>query len=201
MIRAGISIHAPLARRDLAVRRDLVIPSISIHAPLARRDSSVHSGASSNDNFNPRASCEARLPPALNPFPRRVFQSTRLLRGATMTCGIVYSTCLFQSTRLLRGATAGLSFLGAQRQFQSTRLLRGATWRSTCGGARHDISIHAPLARRDMLQSICWQYVFISIHAPLARRDRCGSLSAMSLQYFNPRASCEARPAHTDTPR
>ena len=80
-----------------------------------------------------------------------------------------------------------------------------------------DISIHAPLARRDVvpaasarsktpfqstrllrgatrktrLFALCHD---ISIHAPLARRDFNRRFARKDMGHFNPRASCEARP-------
>ena len=103
-----ISIHAPLAGRDLCAvieaNRQRVFQStrplrgattgvyqivknlcISIHAPLAGRDVSFTSGWIPNTDFNPRAPCGAR------PGRQRklgkllgIFQSTRPLRGATV---------------------------------------------------------------------------------------------------------------------
>ena len=57
--------------------------------------------------------------------------------------------------------------------FQSTRLLRGAT------ASRHK-STKTPQ---------------ISIHAPLARRDYTVRFAGRRVRHFNPRASCEARRA------
>ena len=57
-----ISIHAPLARRDVLIASSNLIIIISIHAPLARRDHSLQ--LISNTCF--------------------LFQSTHLLRGATL---------------------------------------------------------------------------------------------------------------------
>ena len=105
---------------------------------------------------------------------------------------------------------------GLDTEFQSTRLLRGATLIYTDRGEIPVISIHAPLARRDGQAPAGLNSTGISIHAPLARRDGkpSGQSSALSISihaplarrddqglqrrsgngYFNPRASCEARP-------
>ena len=103
----SISIHAPLARCDLSSPSvHQIFLYISIHAPLARCDvqsykflvfaklfQSTHllRGATFSRNtdfrmpgyFNPRTSCEVRLPTSLWKFKDKIFQSTHLLRGAT----------------------------------------------------------------------------------------------------------------------
>ena len=147
-----ISIHAPLAGRDCVDGTCPVANCISIHAPLAGRDASNKNMRRVDFYFNPRAHCGAR--PAT--FPRlydfRPFQSTRPLRGATRTA----PPCRIRPT------------------FQSTRPLRGATADHQLHRRKRAISIHAPLAGRDLAvlqrhrQPLC-----ISIHAPLAGRDIC----------------------------
>ena len=82
-----ISIHAPLAGRDVAAaalfRQSL---PISIHAPLAGRDKPCTNVQSID----------------------KIFQSTRPLRGATRASGATARMKRFQSTRPLRGATANV---------------------------------------------------------------------------------------------
>src|SRR5690554_6932746 len=56
-------------------------------------------------------------------------------------------------------------------EFQSTRPLRGATFRATCSAAVDNVSIHAPLARR----------------------DASAAAGSYQINSFNPRAPCEAR--------
>ena len=56
---------------------------ISIHAPHAGRDGLPGAGVGTDDDFNPRAPCGARLRLPLWRLPLRVFQSTRPMRGAT----------------------------------------------------------------------------------------------------------------------
>ena len=168
--------------------------AISIHAPLAGRDELREQYAGQD----------------------RAFQSTRPLRGATISQIPTVLPSPFQSTRPLRGATV--------RQFLKLRLIR--------------ISIHAPLAGRDYHRHTrrCGHRYFnprapcgarpeiilvfrhgveISIHAPLAGRDcnvnhipskRIRFQSTRPLRgatttttvdpdsgYFNPRAPCGAR--------
>ena len=117
------------------------------------------------------------------------------MRGAT--CGTIAASLqfrLFQSTLLMRGATIslGISFLNLPisihapharsdispnisrtltKKFQSTLLMRGATpsfYR--CCTCRH-----------------------ISIHAPHARSDATRCVHLNQSEYFNPRSSCEER--------
>ena len=81
---ALISIHAPLAGCDLLLRagkRDAL--RISIHAPLAGCDKSLQIWLGQSWDFNPRAPCGVRLLAAHQSKKRRLFQSTRPLRGAT----------------------------------------------------------------------------------------------------------------------
>ena len=100
-----------------------------------------------------------------------IFQSTHLLRGATLLGNMSAGYAIFQSTHLLRGATLKKLVINIKRQFQSTHLLRGAT---------EDL----------MLTGLT---VPISIHAPLARCDPCFNLQLSPDSYFNPRTSCEVR--------
>ena len=57
---------------------------ISIHAPHARSDSLSLQLPSWTDNFNPRSSCEERLRPSYGLVCLYIFQSTLLMRGATV---------------------------------------------------------------------------------------------------------------------
>ena len=122
------------------------------------------------------------------------FQFTRLLRGATDAPGFVQryglvsihaplarrdlvslmsfaAAEMFQFTRLLRGATINAARSSRDLKFQFTRLLRGATRSSAYMQLRAEVSIHAPLARRDNMSCIGLRILF----------------------GFNSRASCEAR--------
>ena len=102
--------------------------SISIHAPLARCDRLLGTFNGWLYYFNPRTSCEVRPRSFLSISKVWEFQSTHLLRGATLKIWVLANkTRKFQSTHLLRGATAVLF----ARVFVFV------------------ISIHAPLARCD----------------------------------------------------
>ena len=56
---------------------------------------------------------------------------------------------IFQSTHLMRGATMAKLVMTVEEIFQSTHLMRGATMLAGSGGDDDDISIHAPHARCD----------------------------------------------------
>ena len=171
--RVRISIHAPLAGRDLttfglwaitpifqstrplrgATSCALRLQSrtgISIHAPLAGRDDVDHS----------------KLPPVVR------FQSTRPLRGATdgETNNSAYGWNFNPRTPC-----------GARHQeLQNIRNRGDFNPRTPCGArlprggcdiSAFGISIHAPLAGRDHTVFLRLFRLLISIHAPLAGRD------------------------------
>ena len=150
---------------------------------------------SSNNDFNPRAPCGARLS-----------------RGPVLD-----STPLFQSTRPVWGATIESSFkarhihnfnprapCGARRGFRTPRCRMGLNFnpRAPCG-ARPGlvlmlapsiaISIHAPRVGRDLHIHAILLFHTISIHAPRVGRDHVRFAAHRSLQHFNPRAPCGAR--------
>ena len=99
--------------------------------------------------FNPRSSCEERL--------------------------ALVSVCIFpftfQSTLLMRGATISITKTLYRLQFQSTLLMRGATILIMRSTPYRTISIHAPHARSDDKQDGSGFTKVISIHAPHARSD------------------------------
>ena len=101
-----ISIHAPLAGRDISakpcpIKHKHFNPRapcgarlyhvtfhgqshvISIHAPLAGRDCATNAQTNNTSHFNPRAPCGARLSRLWRVRYMLAFQSTRPLRGAT----------------------------------------------------------------------------------------------------------------------
>ena len=144
-----ISIHAPLAGRD-----DYALPvaqwyGISIHAPLAGRDAHGRRDAAGG-----RISIHAPL--AGRDCSPVSFTLAAKNFNPRAPCGA------------RRTLTALVSLLSV---FQSTRPLRGATPRSALPGAPRSISIHAPLAGRDMGTEFIVTNDYISIHAPLAGRD------------------------------
>ena len=100
-----------------------------------------------------------------------LFQSTLLMRGATILELSSWSSIKFQSTLLMRGATKVLGIPIGFLTFQSTLLMRGAT------------AIGGDTPQRNQ----------ISIHAPHARSDRNFSMHTAKRMNFNPRSSCEER--------
>ena len=109
-----ISTHAPLAGRDLTSLFAPDIVSISTHAPLAGRDEIKQLGYK----------------------PRRTFQPTRPLRGATRATEALRMCELYFNPRAPCGARlAGQHLVGRTAVFQPTRPLRGATakvYKSLC---------------------------------------------------------------------
>ena len=145
-----ISIHAPHARSDGEHRHGAACHPISIHAPHAR-----------SDKIFP-----CRL------ISKRRFQSTLLMRGATLAIPTITETQYISiHAPHARSDLDNAVFILRRREFQSTLLMRGAT--TDCGirFIHTTISIHAPHARSDArCRGRCYQY-HISIHAPHARSD------------------------------
>ena len=167
-----ISIHAPLAGRDDCDVADGTVFYISIHAPLAGRDAMATCAVAEAWHFNPRAPCGARL---------------RVVKGYNMT----YK---FQSTRPLRGATWSSCRVPCRATYFNPRAPCGARLDAEGSWSFHKISIHAPLAGRDTKLRVSPPTQKISIHAPLAGRDITLRLMLYGSIYFNPRAPCGARP-------
>ena len=144
---------------------------VSIHAPHAGRDHVKETSKVSAIGFNPRAPCGARLIAVWGHGAVEGFQSTRPMRGATLSNASSSSLLMFQSTRPMRGATIRCS----------TRIARGRRFnpRAPCG-ARHR-------------QHIVVKNVKVSIHAPHAGRDTQYVTFNLSPGCFNPRAPCGAR--------
>ena len=128
----------------------------------------------SSIHFNPRPSYEGR---------RGLW--TRAMDG-----------CEFQSTPLIRGATLAINEAVSCMEFQSTPLIRGATERGLRRDAGGRISIHAPHTRGDAARGWLTMTSSISIHAPHTRGDWSRWSASPAPQYFNPRPSYEGRRHH-----
>ena len=103
-------------------------------------------------DFNPRSSCEERPRGVFRQLGNQFrFQSTLLMRGATIDSDDAFLLLRFQSTLLMRGATLQHMYPVTLFGFQSTLLMRGAT-RPGYGSCNNvtQISIHAPHARSDL---------------------------------------------------
>ena len=169
-------------------------------------------------DFNPRAPYGARPWASAALWPLSVFQSTRPIRGATVSgntkindkrnfnprapYGARLCCCLanaawfgFQSTRPIRGATFFLRTGVALGQFQSTRPIRGAT-RDTKREQLQDRNFNprAPYGARRLFTEIRAKPSDISIHAPHTGRDHTSKDTTGKIQInFNPRAPYGAR--------
>ena len=147
------------------------ICEISIHAPHARCDGTQTISLEGYFDFNPRTSCEVRQYARVFLFLQVQFQSTHLMRGATLLTTSARQTDLFQSTHLMRGATGiGIDFFN-----------------------KYHISIHAPHARCD-----CWLKRAAEELAYFNPRTSCevrprSPRNVRSGRHFNPRTSCEVR--------
>ena len=124
----AISIHTPLARCDRYAYPLEEQIYISIHTPLARCDPADDFILSPHENFNPHTSCEVRPRSPVPRLPANGFQSTHLLRGATISAICSFMCfCISIHTPLAR-CDSVFSIITKERElFQSTHLLRGAT--------------------------------------------------------------------------
>ena len=75
---AYISIHVPRMRHDTAIPQPILDGVISIHVPRMRHDNLQAVFVSGCDDFNPRASHEARRAEKPYLIPPETFQSTCL---------------------------------------------------------------------------------------------------------------------------
>ena len=100
---------------------------ISIHAPHARSDIHGKYAAGLKDDFNPRSSCEERLDRDNQAATYAKFQSTLLMRGATRSTSMQWSSSHFNPRSSCEERRNGRKVDGRQIKFQSTLLMRGAT--------------------------------------------------------------------------
>ena len=124
-----ISTHAPLAGRDLTSLFAPDIVSISTHAPLAGRDRHELKALFCHADISTHAPLAGRDEiKQLGYKPRRTFQPTRPLRGATRATEALRMCELYFNPRAPCGARlAGQHLVGRTAVFQPTRPLRGAT--------------------------------------------------------------------------
>ncbi len=193
---------------------------VSIHAPRAGRDNPNILLACDCICFNPRAPCGARLGDNLKRCRQSEFQSTRPVRGATVTPGESLAELIVS----IHAPRAGRD----RADGDGTHGIGRFNPRAPCG-ARPPllrlvlipslVSIHAPRAGRDqalkhwlyqksLFQSTrpvrgatldSWhlaQDFKVSIHAPRAGRDVLHVSLSTRPPRFNPRAPCGARPGH-----
>ena len=147
--------------------------SISIHSPLAGRDERKLSRSAGGNDFNPLAPRGARPWESRQRIITKSFQSTRPSRGETTSTTARLAFTAYFNPLAPRGARHALyAEQHFYQTFQSTRPSRGETILESAISQRKHISIHSPLAGRDIMghREVCgWRE--ISIHSPLAGRD------------------------------
>ena len=124
------------------------------------------------------------------------FQSTLLMRGATISVG----DCLALATRISIHAPHARSdhvrFIDKEGNYQISihaPHARSDVTEFTTQRTIALISIHAPHARSDCSSRRGRHTSTISIHAPHARSDLVFVRVTRAGRYFNPRSSCEER--------
>ena len=167
-----VSIHAPLARSNTTRWRGGLRRHVSIHAPLARSNEWMRrlndlekfqymlllrgatvarvAGGRENTRFNTCSSCEEQLKIRFNHRKTEVSIHAPLARS-NRTGMDTQSSSLFQYMLLLRGATTLQSLTQPTSPFQYMLLLRGATKDPVDAIRLHEVSIHAPLARSNLI--------------------------------------------------
>ena len=170
--------------------------AISIHAPRAGRDKWPVSWLPWNHNFNPRAPCGARRAPSSDWRWRLLFQSTRPVRGATVSrARFVLDTAYFNPRAPCGARPSSGKVIKCLQVFQSTRPVRGATtsqWfavlylsdfnpRAPCGARLYSFTTTAPTMTFQSTRPVRG-----------ATSGICRSTVRLS-PYFNPRAPCGAR--------
>ena len=152
-----ISIHAPHARSDDHFSDELPYDAdISIHAPHARSDIGKRKTMCDMAYFNPRSSCEERPGHWARPQRDAYFNPRSSCEERPEHRAVIDPHVdEFQSTLLMRGATIDRRIAATYGLFQSTLLMRGATCWSVQRKNALPISIHAPHARSDGLLKTC----------------------------------------------
>ncbi len=189
-----ISIHASLARCVKFRYVTILLQAISIHASLARCVRADGSRRAVQEYFNPRISCEMRLCMVYLFYSPRSFQSTHLLRDAsirqfhTYQQGIIsihasLARCVARDkiikevkqiisihASLARCVRGRIFRLSSTSLFQSTHLLRDASVKKSLARYARAIFQSTHLLRDASLHNGgCVLAIIISIHASLAR--------------------------------
>ena len=191
-----ISIHAPLAGRDLRILRSHLTSHTDFNprAPCgARRQRATY--CKGGVYFNPRAPCGARQDATEKAGDKAAISIHAPLAGRDNSAGALSVMRSHFNPRAPCGARPRTGFLPPTvDQFQSTRPLRGATGGRNFLPPFSVISIHAPLAGRDEHTTVSpfTRSLFQSTR-PL-RGATCSATPILPHQlYFNPRAPCGAR--------
>ena len=187
------------ARRVWTRRRRRSVPDFNPRAPCGARPIPARV-CCRPAYFNPRAPCGARrhcylaLPSSCHFNPRAPCGARRWCYVEELSNGYFNPRAPCGARRSTQTLDRGYAPIYA-RQFQSTRPLRGATKHHPDVGRRRLISIHAPLAGRDL-----WAGSQTRSQSDFNPRAPCGARRAMPRSTqgktlnFNPRAPCGARP-------
>ena len=136
-------------------------------------------------DFNPRSSCEERQFCQNFLLIKRIFQSTLLMRGATLqSARAPLSASISIHAPHARSDTTDLC--SARALFISIHAPHARSdYTSVAGNSYGSISIHAPHARSDTGKSITsYCHIQISIHAPHARSDELQRQQQNVIQEF-----------------
>ena len=126
------------------------------------------------------------------------FQSTPLMRGATFTCPLDFRHLkCFNPRPSCEGRLCRSRYTPRPLLFQSTPLMRGATAGMTINQMRIDVSIHAPHARGDDSFSDSQTAGGCFNPRPSCEGRPAADYFSSWPVCFNPRPSCEGRPAAT----
>ena len=171
-------------------------------------------------DFNPRTSYEVRLIVVLYPLHHVLFQSTHLMRGATIIV-IVDNHVLrrFQPTHLMRGAThpvhdnpdknppisihaphkrcdtAMMLLIPIRRDFNPRTSCKVRRSQSLCTSVSRSFQSTHLIRGATILSAVSSLSWPISIHAPHAGCDVYATCSALTDGNFNPRTPCGVRPS------
>ena len=170
-----ISIHAPHAGRDAGDKYITGSNCISIHAPLAGCDVEyIQHTVWFSPYFNPRAPCGARQGDHLGGTPLRAISIHAPHAGRDVILNpIPQEVALFQSTRPMRGATISLTLRRSAALYFNPRAPCGRDAVAySLGRMDQNFNPRAPCGARPLFQLLRLLLRFISIHAPRAGRDR-----------------------------
>ena len=126
---------------------------VSIHAPRAGRDSSRGSGFRAHSRFNPRAPCGARLLLSCRIFRIESFNPRAPCGARRRFAQDTVQKRLFQSTRPVRGATCRVYEQDSCYQVSIHAPRAGRDQAGDYADGYGNVSIHAPRAGRDLLGS------------------------------------------------
>ena len=125
---------------------------------------------------------------------RRTFQSTLLMRGATITSWSQYEKeHISIHAPHARSDCVRLLSCPSPSRFQSTLLMRGATATPILSMALVHFNPRSSCEERPSASGHIGSAEDISIHAPHARSDKTGQNLRATSKNFNPRSSCEER--------